>query len=95
MTAEKIHAGVKLALADFAARGWDAQNCSGGNICLNVPKFGISSPCCSRLPDSDVRLGHGIFENGPAASDSAWGFESIFVDSQTLDFRVERARWQT
>lgn len=27
MTAEKIHAGVKLALADFAARGWEAQNC--------------------------------------------------------------------
>jgi len=27
MIAEKIHAGVKLALADFAARGWLAQNC--------------------------------------------------------------------
>jgi len=27
MTAEKIHAGIKLALADFAARGWHAQNC--------------------------------------------------------------------
>ena len=27
MTAEKIHAGVKLALADFVARGWHAQNC--------------------------------------------------------------------
>ena len=27
MTAEKIHAGVKLALADFAGRGWQAQNC--------------------------------------------------------------------
>jgi hypothetical protein len=27
MTAEKIHSGVKLALADFAARGWHAQNC--------------------------------------------------------------------
>jgi len=27
MTAETIHAGVKLALADFAARGWHAQNC--------------------------------------------------------------------
>ena len=27
MTAEKIHAGVKLALADFTARGWHAQNC--------------------------------------------------------------------
>jgi hypothetical protein len=27
MNAEKIHAGVKLALADFAARGWHAENC--------------------------------------------------------------------
>src|SRR5262249_44173393 len=27
MTAEKIDAGVKLALADFAKRGWYAQNC--------------------------------------------------------------------
>ena len=27
MTAEKIHAGIKLALADFAGRGWHAQNC--------------------------------------------------------------------
>jgi hypothetical protein len=27
MTAEKIHAGVKLALADFAARGWHGENC--------------------------------------------------------------------
>jgi hypothetical protein len=26
MTPEKIHAGVKLALADFTARGWHAQN---------------------------------------------------------------------
>jgi len=27
MTAEKIHAGVKIALADFAGRGWHARNC--------------------------------------------------------------------
>ena len=27
MTAEKIHAGVKLALADMAARGWEAEIC--------------------------------------------------------------------
>ena len=27
MSAEKIHAGVKLALADFAARGWSGHNC--------------------------------------------------------------------
>jgi hypothetical protein len=34
MTADKIHAGVKLALADFAARGWRAQNCF-----INPPRF--------------------------------------------------------
>lgn len=27
MSAEKIHAGVKLALADMTARGWLAENC--------------------------------------------------------------------
>ena len=27
MTAEKIHGGVKLALADFATRGWHPDNC--------------------------------------------------------------------
>jgi len=27
MNAEKIHAGVKVALADMAARGWQAENC--------------------------------------------------------------------
>src|SRR5215831_3102300 len=27
MNAEKIHAGVKVALADMAARGWRAENC--------------------------------------------------------------------
>ena len=27
MSAEKIHAGVKLALADMAARGWQGENC--------------------------------------------------------------------
>ena len=27
MTAEKIHAGVKLALADIAERGWHPENC--------------------------------------------------------------------
>jgi hypothetical protein len=27
MTAEKIHAGIKLALGDMAGRGWQAENC--------------------------------------------------------------------
>jgi hypothetical protein len=28
MTAEKIHAGIKLALADMERRGWTAENCA-------------------------------------------------------------------
>jgi len=37
MNAEKIHAGVKVALADMAKRGWQAESCfinpeSVGNI---------------------------------------------------------------
>ena len=35
-----------------------------------------------------------VYENVQTDSDSAWDFEPIFVYSQTLDFRVERARWQ-
>ena len=27
MTAEKIHAGIKVALTDFAGRGWHPENC--------------------------------------------------------------------
>ena len=27
MTADKIHAGIKLALSDFAGRGWHPENC--------------------------------------------------------------------
>jgi hypothetical protein len=27
MSAEKIHAGVKVALADMSTRGWEAENC--------------------------------------------------------------------
>jgi hypothetical protein len=40
-------------------------------------------------------LGEWTFENARTASDGAWDFESIFVDSQTFDFRVERAHWHS
>ena len=42
----------------------------------------------------EIAKGNGLFENGRTDSDGAWDFKPIFVDSQTLDFRVERARWQ-
>ena len=32
MTAEKIHAGVRLVLADFAARGWQSFGRNPGQI---------------------------------------------------------------
>jgi hypothetical protein len=35
-----------------------------------------------------------VFENVQADSDGAWDFEPIFVDSQTLDFRVQHERRQ-
>lgn len=35
-----------------------------------------------------------LLSNSAMDSASAWDFEPIFVDSQTLDFRIERPRWQ-
>jgi hypothetical protein len=35
-----------------------------------------------------------IFESGGEDSASVWGFEPIFVDSETVDFRIERPRRQ-
>jgi len=32
-------------------------------------------------------------ETSPMDSASAWHFEPIFVDFETLDFRIERSRW--
>ena len=34
------------------------------------------------------------FETSPIGSASAWHFEPILVDFETLDFRIERSRWQ-
>jgi len=39
MTAEKIHAGVKLALADFAARGWMPKTASSTPMRLRSPRL--------------------------------------------------------
>jgi hypothetical protein len=49
MTAEKIHAGVKLALADMAARGWQAENC-------------FISPDETAVPTVQRRLGSGRYD---------------------------------
>jgi hypothetical protein len=32
-------------------------------------------------------------ETSPMDSARAWHFEPIFVDFETLDFRIERSRW--
>ena len=57
MTAEKIHAGVKLALADFAARGWDAQNCFISHDETAVPTV---ERCLARQVYDCVVIGAGL-----------------------------------
>src|SRR5271170_8466516 len=49
MTAEKIHAGVKLALADMAGRGWHAENC-------------FINPDETAVPTVERRLGGGRYD---------------------------------
>src|SRR6185295_17214470 len=49
MSAEKIHAGVKVALADMAARGWLAENC-------------FITPHASAVPAVERRLAEGRYD---------------------------------
>jgi len=43
---------------------------------------------------ADKLIAPGIFESRGKDSASAWHFEPIFVDFETLDFRIERSRRQ-
>ena len=49
VTAEMIHAGVKVALADMAARGWLAENC-------------FIEPDASAVPAVERRLAEGRYD---------------------------------
>src|SRR5215475_4187087 len=58
-----------------------------------VARDGRPSPLLIRF--RKLLRGNDVFEKVQTDSHGTWDFEPIFVDSQTFDFRVEHARWQT
>jgi hypothetical protein len=99
MTAEKIHAGINLALADMAGRGWLAENCfirpdetavptverrlAGGRYDCVVVGAGV------RLPPSRLAL----FEAVVNAIHRTAPQTAIAFNSRPEDSGVAAARW--
>jgi len=99
MTAEKIHAGVKLALADMTARGWEAEcafihpdetavstverRLAGGRYDCVVVGAGV------RLPPNRLML----FEAVVNAIHSAAPQAAIAFNSRPEDSGAAAARW--
>jgi hypothetical protein len=99
MTADKIHAGIKLALADMAGRGWLAENClinpnetavptverclAGGRYDCVVVGAGV------RLPPSRLAL----FEAVVKAIHGAAPQTAIAFNSRPEDTGAAAARW--
>lgn len=99
MTAEKIHAGVKLALADMAARGWLAENCFINPDETAVPTVqqhlaGVRYDCVVvgagvRLPPSRLAL----FEALVNAIHRAAPQTTIAFNTRPEDTGAAAARW--
>src|ERR1700685_420504 len=99
MTAEKIHAGVKLALADFAARGWHAQNCfiKPDKTAVPTVERGLADHVYDcvvigaglRLPPSRLVL----FEAVVSAIHRAAPHAAIAFNSRPEDSGAAAARW--
>ena len=99
MTAEKIHAGIKLALADMAGRGWQAESCfikpdetavptverrlAGGRYDCVVVGAGV------RLPPSQLAL----FEAVVNAIHRAAPQTAIAFNTRPEDTGAAAARW--
>jgi hypothetical protein len=99
MTAEKIHAGVKLALADMAARGWQAECCfirpdetavstverrlAGGRYDCVVVGAGV------RLPPNRLMLFEAVVNAIHGAAPQA----AIAFNSRPEDTGAAAARW--
>ena len=99
MTAEKIHAGVELALADMTGRGWLAENCfiSSDETALPTVELRLASgryDCVVvgagvRLPPSRLRL----FEALVNAIHHAAPQTAIAFNSRPDDSGAAAARW--
>ena len=99
MTAEKIHAGIRLALADMATRGWAAENCFINPDETAVPTVqrrlaGTRYDCVVigagvRLPPSRLAL----FEAVVNAIHRAAPQTAIAFNSRPEDTGAAAARW--
>ncbi len=99
MTAEKIHAGVKLALADMAKRGWAAENCFINPDETAVPTV---ERCLAGGPYDCVVIGAGVrlppsrltlFEAVINAIRRAAPQTSIAFNTRPEDTGAAAARW--
>jgi len=99
MTAEKIHAGVKLALADMATRGWAAENCFINPDETAVPTV---ERCLAGGPYDCVVIGAGVrlppsrltlFEAVINAIRRAAPQTSIAFNTRPEDTGAAAARW--
>jgi hypothetical protein len=99
MTAEKIHAGVKLALADMATRGWAAENCFINPDETAVPTV---ERCLAGSPYDCVVIGAGVrlppsrltlFEAVINAIRRAAPQTSIAFNTRPEDTGAAAARW--
>jgi hypothetical protein len=99
MTAEKIHAGVKVALADFAQRGWHPEVCFINPDETAVPTV---ERCLGRDVYDCVVIGGGVrlppsrlilFEAVVNAIDRAAPQAAIAFNTRPEDSGAAAARW--
>jgi hypothetical protein len=99
MNADKIHAGVKVALADMAERGWQAENCFINPDETAVPtverRLATSRYDCVvigagvRLPPSRLVLFEALVDAIHRAAPSA----AIVFNTRPEDTGAAAARW--
>jgi hypothetical protein len=99
MSAEKIHAGVKVALADMAARGWQAENCfiSPDETAAPVVERRLAGGCYDcvvigagvRLPPSRLVLFEALVNAIHRAAPGA----AIAFNTRPEDTGAAAARW--
>jgi hypothetical protein len=99
MNADKIHAGVKVALADMAERGWQAENCFINPDETAVPtverRLATSRNDCVvigagvRLPPSRLVLFEALVDAIHRAAPNA----AIAFNTRPEDTGVAAARW--
>lgn len=99
MTAEKIHAGVKIAIADMSGRGWVAENCYLNPDETAVPTIerrlaAVSYDCVVvgagvRLPPSRLALFEAVVNAIRRAAPQA----AIAFNTRPEDTGTAAARW--